>query len=53
MPGSKFLIGFFGSIALGFVLGYGLTYLIQLICRKMKKGDTTRFFTRGKSLPPG
>jgi inorganic phosphate transporter, PiT family len=49
----KVLIGFFGSIALGFVLGYGLTYLIQLICRKMKKGDTTRFFTRGQIVASG
>lgn len=49
----KVLIGFFGSIALGFALGYGLTYLIQLICRKMRKGDTTRFFTRGQVVASG
>ena len=49
----KVLIGFFGSIALGFVLGYGLTYLIQLICRRMRKGDTTRFFTRGQIVASG
>jgi PiT family inorganic phosphate transporter len=49
----KVLIGFFGSIALGFVLGYGLTYLIQLICRKLRKGETTRFFTNGQIVASG
>src|SRR5574344_2666856 len=49
----KVLIGFFGSIALGFLLRYGLTYLIQLICRRMRKGDTTRFFTRGQIVASG
>jgi PiT family inorganic phosphate transporter len=49
----KVLIGFFGSIALGFVLGYGLTYLIQLICRHLKKGETTRFFAHGQIVASG
>src|SRR5574344_2178178 len=49
----KVLIGFFGSIGLGFVLGYGLTYLIQLICRKLRKGETTRFFTNGQIVASG
>jgi PiT family inorganic phosphate transporter len=49
----KVLIGFFGSIVLGFVLGYGLTYLTQLICRHLKKGETTRFFTHGQIVASG
>jgi PiT family inorganic phosphate transporter len=49
----KVLIGFFGSIVLGFILGYGLTFLIQLICRKARKGDTTRFFTHGQIVASG
>ncbi|MCH3909347.1 MAG: inorganic phosphate transporter [Bacilli bacterium] len=45
---NKVLIGFFGSLVLGFVLGYGITKLIELICRKLKRGETTRFFTKGQ-----
>jgi len=49
----KVLIGFFGSIVLGFILGYGLTYLIKFICRHLKKGETTRFFTHGQIVASG
>lgn len=44
----KVLYGFFGSLILGFVLGYGLTKLIQVLCRKMRRGPTTRFFSKGQ-----
>jgi len=50
---SKVLIGFFGSILLGFVLGYGLTFLIQFFCRNKMKGETTRFFSRGQTVASG
>ena len=44
----KVLIGFFGSLILGFVLGYGLTKLIEVICRPLTRKITTRFFTKGQ-----
>ena len=47
-PWIKVIIGFVGSLILGFILGYLMTLLIQLICRRMNKGKTTRFFTRGQ-----
>ncbi|MBR0294981.1 MAG: inorganic phosphate transporter [Bacilli bacterium] len=47
-PWIKVIIGFVGSLVLGFILGYLITLLIQVICRKMNKGRTTRFFTRGQ-----
>lgn len=47
-PWAKVLIGFFGSLILGFLLGYGFTLLIQRICKHMNKGSTTRFFNKGQ-----
>jgi PiT family inorganic phosphate transporter len=44
----KVLIGFFGSILVGFILGYGIVWLIVLICRKLTRGSTSRFFKRGQ-----
>jgi PiT family inorganic phosphate transporter len=44
----KVLIGFFGSIIVGFALGYGIVWLIVLICRKLTRGATSRFFKRGQ-----
>ena len=44
----KVLIGFFGSILVGFILGYGIVWLIVLICRKLTRGATSRFFKRGQ-----
>lgn len=52
-PWIKVAIGFFGSLLLGFALGYGMTKLIQLICRKMNKGATTRFFNKGQIVTSG
>jgi PiT family inorganic phosphate transporter len=52
-PWIKVAIGFFGSLILGFALGYGMTKLIQLICRKMNKGATTRFFNKGQIVTSG
>jgi PiT family inorganic phosphate transporter len=49
----KVIIGFFGSLLLGFFLGYGLTKLIELICRKMTRGKTTRFFTKAQVVSAG
>ena len=47
-PWIKVLIGFFGSLVFGFVLGYLFTKLIQVVCRKMNKGKTNRFFNNGQ-----
>src|SRR5574344_564333 len=49
----KVLIGFFGSLAIGFALGYGLVYLVELLCRNKTKGSTTRFFTKGTIISSG
>src|SRR5574344_213721 len=49
----KVLYGFFGSLILGFILGYGLTKLIEVICRRMHKGKTTRFFEKGEIVSAG
>lgn len=49
----KVLIGFFGSLILGFILGYGLTKLIEVICRKMTRGKTTRFFVKAQIVSAG
>ncbi|MCI1245019.1 MAG: inorganic phosphate transporter [Bacilli bacterium] len=52
---SFFLVvgGFFGSLILGFLLGYGVTKLIESVCRKMTRGETTRFFTKGQIVSGG
>jgi len=49
----KVIIGFFGSIIVGLLLGYGLSWLIVLLCRKIHRGVTTRFFTRGQVVASG
>ncbi len=49
----KVLVGFFGSIILGFFLGWLLTYLIQVICKNMTRGKTTKFFTKGQIFSAG
>jgi PiT family inorganic phosphate transporter len=49
----KVLAGFFGSLVLGFFLGFVLTKLIEVICRKMTRGKTTRFFTKGQIVSAG
>ena len=52
-PWVKVIIGFTGSLLLGFALGYGLTLLIQVICKKMTRGKTTRFFNVGQIVTSG
>ena len=52
-PWIKVIIGFVGSLVLGFLLGYGLTLLIQVIFRKVTKGKSTRFFNRGQIITSG
>ena len=47
-PWIKVLLGFFGSLIAGFILGFGITKLIELICKKMNKGKTNRFFNNGQ-----
>lgn len=49
----KVLYGFFGSLILGFLLGYALTKLIELICLHSRKGQTTRFFSKGQVFSAG
>ena len=48
IPWIKVLAGFVGSLIAGFLLGFGITKLIELICRKMNKGKTNRFFNHGQ-----
>ncbi len=52
-PWIKVLIGFTGSLILGFLLGYVFTLLIQLIFRKVSKGKSTRFFNVGQIVTSG
>ena len=52
-PWIKVLVGFFGSLILGFLLGYGITLLIQLLFRKVTKGKSTRFFNIGQIVTSG
>ena len=52
-PWIKVLIGFTGSLILGFLLGYGFTLLIQVIFRKVTKGKSTRFFNHGQVITSG
>ena len=52
-PWIKVIIGFFGSLILGFALGYGLTLLIQVLFKKMTRGKTTRFFNIGQVVTSG
>ena len=48
IPWIKVLTGFVGSLIVGFLLGFGITKLIELICRNMNKGKTNRFFNNGQ-----
>lgn len=52
-PWIKVLIGFFGSLLLGFLLGYGLTLLIRFLFRKVTRGKSTRFFNVGQIVTSG
>lgn len=52
-PWIKVLVGFVGSLIVGFLLGFGLTKLIQIICRKMNVGKTNRFFAHGQIVSTG
>ena len=52
-PWIKVLIGFAGSLILGFLLGYGITLLIQVIFRKVTRGKSTRFFNIGQIVTSG
>ena len=48
IPWIKVLGGFVGSLIVGFLLGFGITKLIEVICRNMNKGKTNRFFNNGQ-----
>ena len=52
-PWIKVIIGFFGSLVLGFLLGYGFTLLIQVLFKKVTKGKSTRFFNVGQIVTSG
>lgn len=52
-PWIKVIIGFVGSLVIGFALGYGLTLLIQVIFRNVTKGKSTRFFNVGQIVTSG
>ena len=52
-PWIKVIIGFVGSLVLGFLLGFGLTKLIQLLFRRVTKGKSTRFFNVGQIVTSG
>ena len=52
-PWIKVLIGFAGSLILGFILGYGITFLIQLVFKKATRGKSTRFFNVGQVVTSG
>ena len=48
LPWIKVAGGFVGSLLVGFLLGFGITKLIEVICRNMNKGKTNRFFNNGQ-----
>ena len=52
-PWIKVIIGFVGSLVLGFILGYGFTLLIQVLFKKVTKGKSTRFFNVGQIVTSG
>lgn len=52
-PWIKVLIGFGGSLILGFLLGYGLTLLIQVLFKKVTKGKSTKIFNAGQIITSG
>ncbi len=47
-PWLKVGIGFVASLIAGFLLGYGITLLIQVIFHKVNRGKAARFFDRGQ-----
>ena len=47
-PWLKVIIGFVGSLIVGFLLGFGLTKLLQVIFAKVHAGKANRFFTHGQ-----
>ncbi len=49
----KVLIGFFGSIIFGFLMGFGLTKLIEIIFAKATRGKAIRFFKKGQIVSAG
>ena len=52
-PWIKVIVGFVGSLVIGFALGYLLTKLIALLFRKVTKGRSTRFFNVGQIVTSG
>ena len=52
-PWLKVIIGFVGSLILGFLLGYGITWLIKWTFRKVTRGRATRFFNGGQVAASG
>lgn len=52
-PWVKVLVGFFGSLVLGFLLGYVTTLIIQLIFKKVTRGKASRFFKVGQIVTSG
>ena len=49
----KVIIGFCGSLVLGFILGYLVTLLIQVLFRKITRGKSSRFFNHGQIMTSG
>lgn len=52
-PWIKVIIGFFGSLVLGFILGYVLTKLIALIFRRVRRRKANNFFDKGQIVSAG
>ena len=52
-PWIKVIIGFFGSLIIGFILGYAFTKLIAFAFRKVSRGKSTRFFNVGQIVTSG
>lgn len=49
----KVILGFFGSILLGFLLGFLITKAIQGICHNVNRGKANRFFRKGEIVSSG
>lgn len=47
------IIGLVASLLLGFVLGWVFVKLIEIICRKMERRKTTRFFNLAQNVSAG
>ena len=52
-PWIRVLVGFVGSLVLGFLFGYGITLLIQILFKKVTRGKSTRFFNIGQVVTSG